>query len=560
MRKPELVELLHAYLTAEHNLRDLLSRLNERQQAAVAEATHAEDGEFPQAIFAAKYGGQPEWGRLHLFFYSNTIPSDLRARLRRLVPPPAPAVLVSSADLPEATAEDATVRPTETAAAADLMAVLRLCDLGRIRCSEKTGKPSETSQRAVEEVLRDGDFYADPPIVAFAWPLLLRAGGLAELAGGRLQLTARGRAATGHPAPETLRHLWRRWLAHGVIDEFSRVEGIKGQQANSGRNLTAVPPRRQVVATALAACRTGEWVTVDEFWRYMRTERHTFDVARNVWKLYVGDPIYGGLEDGNSLWPLIQGRYVLCLLFEYAATLGLVDVAYGDPEGARDDFDHLRGSDALEALSRYDGLRAFRLTGIGAYCLGLTDTYVAPAATAPGTLAGGDAPRLRVLPIGDVVALGPPLHAGNRLLLEAYAEPRSAGTWALRRAGLLAAAGAGHPVAELRDFLQARAEGGIPASVDALLREAEGRAGALRDTGVWRVLECPDPNLALLITHDRRLRDLCALGGEGHVLVRPEKEAAFTRALHQLGYGWVTEGAAGGGEPAGPVQRNGTRR
>ena len=50
---------------------------------------------------------------------------------------------------------------------------------------------------AVAEVLDGGDFYPAEPIAAFAWPLLLQAGGLAELAGGRLQLTDRGRAALG---------------------------------------------------------------------------------------------------------------------------------------------------------------------------------------------------------------------------------------------------------------------------------------------------------------------------------------------------------------------------
>ena len=41
------------------------------------------------------------------------------------------------------------------------------------------------------------------------------------------------------------------------------------------------------------------------------------------------------------------------LLFEYAATLGMIDVAYVDPEGARTDFRRLWGVDELRFLSRY---------------------------------------------------------------------------------------------------------------------------------------------------------------------------------------------------------------
>jgi hypothetical protein len=61
--------------------------------------------------------------------------------------------------------------------------------------------------------------------------VLLQAGGLATLGGTRLQLTLKGRAALSQPAAEVIRQLWQRWLTHAVIDEFSRVEEIKGQRA-----------------------------------------------------------------------------------------------------------------------------------------------------------------------------------------------------------------------------------------------------------------------------------------------------------------------------------------
>jgi hypothetical protein len=54
--------------------------------------------------------------------------------------------------------------------------------------------------------------------------------GLAELAGGRLKLTANVRAALGRPPAETIRGLWRLWICQAVIDELSRVEHIKGQR------------------------------------------------------------------------------------------------------------------------------------------------------------------------------------------------------------------------------------------------------------------------------------------------------------------------------------------
>lgn len=71
----------------------------------------------------------------------------------------------------------------------------------------------------------------------------------------------------------------------------------------------------------------------------------------------------------------LEGRSTLAVMFEYAATLGLLDVSYDEPAGARDDFRNHWGAEDLEYLSRYDGLRAVRLTALGAHALGLTDSY-----------------------------------------------------------------------------------------------------------------------------------------------------------------------------------------
>jgi hypothetical protein len=78
-----------------------------------------------------------------------------------------------------------------------VLAVLQLAGAGKLRASEKTQQPTAATVVAVTQVLAGGEFYPAEPIAAFAWPLLLQVGGLAELAGGRLQLTAKGRAAPG---------------------------------------------------------------------------------------------------------------------------------------------------------------------------------------------------------------------------------------------------------------------------------------------------------------------------------------------------------------------------
>src|SRR5262249_52367534 len=152
----------------------------------------------------------------------------------------------------------------------------------------------------------------------------------------------------------TIRLLWRRWVSHAVIDEMSRIEIIKGQR--SARGLTAAAPRRKAAAAALAAFLPGEWLEIDTVFSAIRRVGPPLTVARDLWKLYIVDPQYGSLGyDGYHDWSLLEGRYLLCLLFEYAGTLGLFDLAYGDPMGARDDFRDNWGADDLDYLSRYDG-------------------------------------------------------------------------------------------------------------------------------------------------------------------------------------------------------------
>ncbi|CAN5164625.1 hypothetical protein BH11ACT6_BH11ACT6_33300 [soil metagenome] len=46
-------------------------------------------------------------------------------------------------------------------------------------------------------------------------------------------------------------------------------------------------------------------------------------------------------------------------------SVGLIDIDYTNPAGARQDFHGNWGGDFFDALSRYDGLRAIRLNELG---------------------------------------------------------------------------------------------------------------------------------------------------------------------------------------------------
>ena len=556
------------------SLRRLWDGLDELQRLAVGEALHDAEG-FEAARFEAKYGALPSgFDRrgssdalpLRLFLHSGGsyvdaapfIPPDLAERLRAFVPPPPEAALAAEDELPEAvdrrrrgyvpegeapTFDRAELvrRDMERAAQRDLVAVLRLIDLGRVAVSTKTRRASAAAAAAIAGELDGGDFFdlaekrgpgeqAVGPVRAHAWPLLVQAGKLAELRGSKLALTKKGHAALGTPAAETLRHLWQRWIKNDLLDEFSRIDAIKGQSRGKGkRAMTAVSTRRPLVAEALEQCPSGRWVRFDEFSRFMQAASFDFGITRDPWKLYLFDTHYDSLGyEGCHGWDILQGRYLLCVLFEYAATLGLIDVAYIHPKGARVDFTHLPGSDELAWLSRYDGLQYFRLNALGAYCLGLADTYEPGAFT--------ERTSLTVFPDLRVCA-GAALSADERLMLETFAEAETEGVWRLARDKTLAAFESGHDADGLRAFLAARDEQPLPERVEGFLRTVERGAGALRARGTALLIECADEDTAVRIAGDERLAKLCLRAGKKHLVVQTRGEAAFRKAVRDLGFG-----------------------
>ena len=569
-RKDDLADLAASHLEGP-DLSALWKRLDGTQKSAVAETLYAADGQFDGIRFAAKYGESPNWGSsrglgydrtpslLSLFIYERIIPEDLQARLKEFVTRPAETVLEtfpedklpqkvtrqvewwdSATNKPVQDTEEIPVvyRDMERAAAGELLAVLRLVEAGKVLVSDTTHLPTGAALKSVAAVLDGGDFYGPEdagdgieeagPIRAFAWPLIVQASGLAELSGKKLALTRAGQKALSAPPHETLRAAWRRWLKTKLLDEMRRIDAVKGQAGKGKSSLTALEPRRTAVAEALVECPDGEWVDVGRFLRFMLAEDYTFEVTRDPWTLYIEEPGYGSLGyDGSHDWAILQARYVLCLLFEYAATLGMVDVAYVPPNGARPDYRSLWGTDDLDFLSRYDGLLLFRLNPLGAYCLGLAETYTPPPQETRLLL--------EVRPTCEVVALHPPLPPADGLVLEVFAEPTGESAWQLDPLRILAAVEGGRPISELESFLQARG-GPLPDAVQSFLADLTGRAAQLSDGGSARLIECADAALADELAGSKRLGKLCRRVGDRHLVVPAASEAAFRKALRELGY------------------------
>ncbi len=570
-RKAEIAAIVSEHLEDLDRLRELWGALDDLHQAAVSEVVHSPSDQFDRAGFRAKYGSDPDWGRfssygdpgkpslLCLFIYGGVMPQDLKERLKAFVPSPR-AVQVNTVEKPPATVSEtwneydyrsgkskqhtkdiAVIQlETERSAQHDVLAVLRLIDAGKVRVSTKTKQATAASRKTVAQVLQGRDFYppAESPdnwttdpghIKAFAWPLIVQSAGLANLSGTKLQLTRAGRKALTTSPHEVIRRAWNRWLKTRLLDEFNRVHTIKGQTGTRGkRAMTAPAGRRDAIVEGLAACPPHQWLTFDEFSRTLRASGCTFGVTRDRWTLYISDSHYGSLGySGFGGWHILQARYMLAFLFEYAATMGLIDVAYIHPSGARSDYGNLWGVDDLDCLSRYDGLLYIRVNGLGAWCLGMTDEYVPSSPEAQQIL--------KVLPNMDVVTTEPLLPA-DALFLELFAEQTSDAVWKIKNARLLKAMEQGHSVADMQTFLRAKSGGSLPDNVVIFFKEASERALRLKDRGSAWLIEAQDEALAQLIANESRLKSLCMPAGERYIVIPAGNEKAFRRALHELGY------------------------
>ncbi len=294
--------------------------------------------------------------------------------------------------------------------------------------------------------------------------------------------------------------------------------------------MTAAERRRAVVVEAMKQCSVGSWVHVDDFFRFMQAAAYDFNVTRNPWELYIIDKEYGSLGyDGHHTFEIIEGRYILCLLFEYAATLGMVDVAYLDPQRARKDYRELWGAGDLDYFSRYDGLLYFRLNPLGAYCLGLTDSYTPQAVEERATLT--------VLPSLRINIGGAGLSLDEALLLETWAEKESDEAWKLSQEKSIAALENGSNIAELREFLQKRDEQELPDTVLSFITKTERNARALKHKGAAILIECRDTETAEAIANHDRMKKLCQRAGDKHLVVLADEESSFRKLLHVIGYG-----------------------
>lgn len=566
-RKAEMITLLRSELLSD-KLETYWNRLNKLEQTAVAEAVYHWDGNFYRQNFWAKYAESPAYfssrsgsverqSVLALFFYNGSLATELVTALQRYVQVPAPYQLTHYSDKDiqnhieslrhETGAEREDRKPpestqlcTETPAIHDLQAVLGLVENGKLSVSEKTKIAGSAAIKKITAVLLSGDYYSQQddwelesylggkitPVRAYAWPLLLQSSGLVRRVGTKLQLSGKGKKVAKLPIEESMRLLYQRWRDKGVLDEFKRIDVIKGQ-TGKGRRMTNVVDRRIAIEGALKACPENEWIAIDDFFRFIQTEGFNFSVIYDYWRLYITDSNYGNLGNNGCSFEVIEGRYILVYLFEYLATLGMIDVVYLPPYGIRNDYRDMWGADELYFFSRYDGLLFFRINPLGSYCLENSEDYQAPKQDSSPLLRTNDSLNL---------TLQRNATPSEKMLLDQYLQVESDETYRLDQDHLLQAIEQGGDLKVFMAFLQGVSKQPLSKSIQDVIAVIEERCNAFTDAGNARLLNCSSVALAKMLASDPNTGKHCFYGSN-KVLVIPEKSAnAFQKAAKKLGY------------------------
>lgn len=535
--KVERIKTLVAALL--QNTQAIFAKLSPLAGHAVEETTHTWDGHFHGQMFRAKYSASP-WSStqdkqgqrvdkadlLTLFIIDNRIPGELLKKLRDIVPhPPADEIRY----IENGPGKECMVRETSGEAFANAAMVLQLTGEQKIRVGAKTGRATAASVTMISEQLSAGDWYNDEeigPMQAFAWPLLLQGGGLAKIAGTGLELTPAGVKARKTNLAAGIKTIWNKWEKSTLIDEFSRVTAIKGQKSSGGRTMTSPAKRRPMINMLLKELTPGKWIAIDELARLLQSRSaYAFSMTNYEWKLYFADQQYGHI-DYNDTWSLLQLRYLLLYLFEYCATLGLLDVAYIDPRFARPEFHACWGADELEFLSHCDGLKHIRINDLGAYVLGHEDAF----AVARDTTAIYDFEGQDIVFVGDAE-----ISPGQTLFLDKIGKRLEVDRWRLSAATLMQTVSGGASLVDIQTTLAAASSAPLSQELEELFREVEQRSTAFVEVGRTILIEC-SPEMRNQVLKGKTISRLCMPAGDRYLVIFPGKEKLFVSAVEALGY------------------------
>jgi len=554
-RKADLIDCITAVLKSPAGLHRLWEQMDDLSRKALSQAVH-NGGEFDPNAFLAQYEqlpARPESHRywrpvaisLDLFLHDGMIPKDVLPLLESWVPRPEPFQLEGWEIAPDEYKMgdhvfDLLRADTEHTGQQDLATLLRLIEAGKWRISTSTHMPHANSVKQLLPLLKEGDFYPldDAPKVAeiirpVGLSLFAIGSGLAKSAGrwnDKTELTDAGREWLRTQEPQLLLDAFEQWVQSAGFDELSRIRALRGQKS-SGTHLSRPSSRRERIIEALSWCPAGVWIPVEEFFRAILIWQFNFDVeTTDMSNLHLGSSKqYGWLEylSATAYWRVVNGLYILAILWEYLATIGALDILYLDSADALYPAEVPDWGDDLFSL--YDGFSCFRINDLGAYLLGQHDEYVPFARTRRPFL---KIERDLIVHFAEPEQMSP----ADGLMLETFAIPLDEGGYRLDLDSLLAALEQNQDLEAALAYLTEWHIGPLPQEVTALFTDVIERSRAFGAPQPALKISARNTRLVQMVMGDPKLKQLCKLAGDRTIVISANRERAFRNRLRALGY------------------------
>ena len=552
-------EVITALSPAVRDIPGLLKHCSGDEKLALAEAAYA-GGKLEPDVFNGKYRTdcpQPvrQWSRkpdslFGLFmvkdqFGALRLTEDVAEPLQSLLPQPEEAKVQKHDVLPQTWDDDRPVHihSGENIVFHELRRVLGLAQAGKLAVTAKRATPTEACVRRIAETLVQPDLDLEIPkdqnwghddkagaVRAFAWGVVVQQCGWCKPAGSKLTLTRKGRTMLSDSGADALKEGISRLLNDDSFDELNRINHIRGQTGKGKRSLTKPSERKFSIADSMSEWPVDEWIDFDEAFRFINASGNRFEVSGNEWNLYFCEKQYGSLGyHYKGQRQHLERQYMRAFLMEPFTTLGIIDIAYVYPHRLWPEFSGRWGTDFMPYCGRYDGLLYTRLTRLGAYCLGIENSYEMPEPEHAGLV--------KVLPNLDLVLVNEATCSpADTARLELFATPKNERIWQLDRKRILEHLESGGSMTDIRKEIDSVTDGEIPATVTTFLDEIEQKASALKPASPCLLIQVNDKATAALIAHDSAASKYCLPAGEKHLAVPKKKERAFRTAVKKLGY------------------------
>lgn len=375
------------------NLKKTWDLLLPIEQLAVVEAIYTNHGKILASQIVAKYGQKLSLGPSYFSRYSRdtipkialfnfkfqAIPQDLIHQLKMFVPAPEKSKI---SYLTEASTHNPRMKGKEGVLLTynaqrtvfhDLLSVLGLIKNDKLKVSPQTQMPTAPLITKLNKVLTEPDYYVEngsksKPVRSFAWIVLLKTAQLIRYQGDVIVLTKVGESFIGKPNAEHIKIIFEAFLKRAEFDDIVRIDTISRMRSKYNQAVFTDPTtRREEIVSALKDCTYDKWISLSEFCRYIRGQYPSFQVASVLGDLSVANSVC--LEHLDDHYPYLEGTYIKYFLMEILATLGMVEIKYHQAIFDEQDEKSWWG---VDFISTYDGLYEFKITALGAYCLGLT--------------------------------------------------------------------------------------------------------------------------------------------------------------------------------------------